>query len=89
MASQAKQHNLKIAVTAYNTLAQEPITRVDERRIEFDRPLMTQRKRGSPSLTRTDGPIDRLLPMTSCQCFLHLQIIDGFTTATMRDEQSA
>ena len=48
-----------IAVTAYKILARKPVTRADERRTEFDQPLMTPRKHGSPSLTRTDGPIER------------------------------
>ena len=45
------------AFTAFNILAQKPVTRAEERRTEFDRPLslMTPRKRGSPSLTRLCG----------------------------------
>ena len=96
IASQAKQHKLKnhtycnllnvtfsrIAVTTFKILAQKPVAQADERRTEFDRPLMTPRKRGSPPLTRlqpyTHGRTnrERLLPMTSCHCFLHLQIIE-------------
>ena len=91
IASQAKQHKLgfvtyfecitlsRIAVTAFNILAQKPVTLADERRTEFDRPLLMPRKRVSPSLTRlharTDQYRERLLPMTSCHCFLHLHII--------------
>ena len=66
IASQAKQHKIKnntfcnllnvtltrIAGTAFNILAQKPVTLADERRTEFDRPLMTPQKRVSPSLTR-------------------------------------
>ena len=76
IASQAKQHKLsfvtyfecitlsRIAVTAINILAQKPVTLADERRTEFDRPLMTPVatkacKPVSYSLTRTDGSIER------------------------------
>ena len=55
IATRAKQHKLKnrtfcnllnvtfsrIAVTAFNMLGQKPVTRADERRTEFDPPLMT------------------------------------------------
>ena len=71
--SQAKQHKLlnhtfcnllnvtlsRIAVTAFNILAQKPVTLAYERRTEFDRPLMTPRKRVSPSLTRLHAWTDQ------------------------------
>ena len=72
-ASQVKQHKLEnhtfcnflnvtlswLAVTAYNIQTQKPVTRAGERRTQCDQPLMTPRMRRSPSLIRTDGPIER------------------------------
>ena len=49
----------RIAFTAFNILAQKPVTRADERWTEFDRPLMTPRKRGSPSLIRLHARADQ------------------------------
>ena len=81
-----------MAVTAFNILAQKPVTLADERRKEFDRPHMTPRKRVSASLTRFHAQTDQQRE-TAANDVMSLfpplaDYRDRFTTATMRNVQS-